>query len=164
METAARRRLLPFFLAPLFLAGCAESSSALHGVTTAGIAAALGSAGGPVVGFLAGIGAGYAVDQGVKYGEREMQANAQQAIADTAGPLEEGKGATWEVTDATPFFGRSGTVQVARAFGEAIPCKDAVFTVGDKPELFVTTICRDRSDRWRWAIAEPTVQRWGALQ
>jgi hypothetical protein len=49
-------------------------------------------------------------------------------------------------------------------FGEAIPCKDAVFTVGDKPELFVATICRDKSDRWRWAIAEPTVQRWGALQ
>jgi hypothetical protein len=148
----------------LLLAGCAESSSAVHGVATAGVAAGIGSAGGPVVGFLAGLLAGYAVDQGVKFGEREMQANAQQAIADTAGPLEEGKAAVWEVTDATPLFGRSGVVEVARTFGEAIPCKDAVFTVRDGPELFVATICRDKTGRWRWASAEPTVKRWGALQ
>ena len=144
--------------------GCADSSSATHGITTAGVAAGIGSAGG-FFGVLAGIAVGYAVDQGVKYGEREMQANVQQAIADAAGPLDEqGKASQWNVTDDFPLAGRSGTVQIARIFGEAIPCKDAVFTVADDTDLFVTTICRDKTGRWRWATAEPATSRWGTLQ
>jgi hypothetical protein len=157
------KRCAVLLLAPL-LAGCAENSAAVHDVSTVALAAALGSAGGPLVGFLAGIGAGYAIDQGVKWAERGVQDNAQQAIADTAGPLDPGKGAEWRVTDSFPISDRSGTVEVARAFGEMIPCKEVVFTVGDQPEFFTATICRDKTERWRWASAEPSVRRWGTLQ
>jgi len=150
-------------LAP-FLVGCAENSSAVHGVSTATVAAALGSAGGPVVGLIAGAAVGYAVDAGVKYGEREIQDNQQQAIADTAGPLEPGKGGEWQVTDSFPVSERSGMVEVARAFGEAIPCKEVVFNVAEDPEFFTGTICRDKAERWRWASAEPSIRRWGTLQ
>jgi hypothetical protein len=157
------KRSAVLLLAPLLL-GCAENSSAVHGVSTAAVAAALGSAGGPLVGFVAGLAVGYAVDQGVKYGERAVQENAQQAIADTAGPLDPGKGAEWIVTESFPVVDRRGLVEVARAFGEAIPCKEIVFSVSDNPEFFTATICRDKTERWRWALAEPTVHRWGTLQ
>jgi len=157
------KRTAVLLLAPL-LAGCAENSSAVHGVSTAAIAAGLGSAGGPVVGLIAGVVAGYAVDEGVKYGEREIQDNQQQAIADSAGPLEPGKGGEWQVTDSFPVSDRRGMVEVARDFGETIPCKEVVFNIGDDPGFFTGTICRDRTERWRWASAEPSIHRWGTLQ
>jgi hypothetical protein len=62
-----------------------------------------------------------------------------------------------------PLTGKSGMVQVARSFGEKIPCKDVVFTVGEEADFYVTTICQGKNG-WRWAIAEPAVPRWGALQ
>ena len=145
------------------LGGCAGAG--LGGVATAGVAAAVGSAtGNPLIGLGAGLAAAYGVDQGVKYGERRIEENVQGAVASTAGPLEVGKAAPWRVSDDLPFTGRSGTVQVAREFGEAIPCKDVVFTVDEDPDLFVTTICRNRAGTWRWALGEPTTRRWGALQ
>jgi hypothetical protein len=124
----------------------------------------VGAAGGPVLGIVLAIVVGYGVDQGVKFGERQMQLNVQNAIAAAAGPLDVGKAAPWQVPEDLPLFGRSGTVQVARSVGEAIPCKDVVFTVGESPEPFFTTICEAPGGAWRWATAEPSVGRWGTLQ
>jgi hypothetical protein len=147
------------------LGGCAETGGAAPGVATAGIAAAVGSAtGNPVIGLFAGLAAAYGVDQGVKYGERRIAETVQDAVANTAGPLDIGKSAEWKVESDVPLLSRSGTAQVARSFGEAIPCKDVVFTAGDDPDLYVTTICQNKAGAWRWAVAEPTVHRWGSLQ
>jgi hypothetical protein len=148
----------------LAMAGCAEAGPAVNSLSTAGIAAAVGSAFNPVIGLVVGVAAGYGIDQGVKYAERRIEGNVQNAIAETAGPLEVGATASWQVPERLPLTRRSGTVEVARAFGHAIPCKDVVFTVVDEPEVYATTVCRNGDGPWRWATAEPTVHRWGSLQ
>lgn len=149
----------------LGLAGCAGVGSAVTGVTTAGVAATVGSAtGNPFLGLLAGAGASYGIDQGVKYAERRITDNVHHAVAATAGPLDVGQAAPWRVEEALPLSGKSGTVQVARTFGAAIPCKDVVFTLDDAPDLTVTTVCRGKDGRWQWALAEPATRRWGSLQ
>lgn len=153
-------------LAGLFgLAGCGTLGSTVTGVATAGVAATVGTAtGNPYLGLLAGAGASYGIDQGVKYAERRITDNVHGAIATAAAPLDVGQAADWRVTEKLPLSGRTGTVEVARLFGAAIPCKDVVFTVGDAPDLNVTTICRARDGKWRWALAEPATGRWGSLQ
>lgn len=149
----------------LALASCASAGSTANTVATAGLAAIAGSAtGSPLIGLIVGLAASYGVDEGVKYGERLIQENVQNAVADAAGSLEPGQSASWEVPEKLPLTGRSGTVEVAREFGEAIPCKDVVFTVGSEPDFYTTTICRTKQGVWRWATAEPTVRRWGDLQ
>lgn len=149
----------------LALAGCANVGSAVTGVTTAGVAATVGSVtGNPYLGLIAGAGASYGIDQGVKYAERRITDNVHNAVAVAAGPLAVGQSAPWTVEEKLPLSGKTGTVQVARSFGEAIPCKDVVFMLDDAPDLNVTTICRSRDGHWRWALAEPATRRWGSLQ
>ncbi len=158
------RRGIAMSVAVLMLNACSEAGSAVNSVTSAGVAAAVGSAINPAVGLAAGVATSFGVDQGVKYAERRSHDNVQQAIADAAGPLAIGGAAAWEVPEMLPLDGRSGTVEVARAFGAAIPCKDIVFTVEDDGAFYTATICRKGDDPWRWASAEPTVHRWGTLQ
>ncbi|AIB16185.1 hypothetical protein ABAZ39_30480 (plasmid) [Azospirillum argentinense] len=149
----------------LALSGCAGFGSAVTGVTSAGVAATVGSAtGNPVLGVIAGAGVSYGIDQGVKYAERRITDNVHNAVARAAGPLAVGQSATWTVEEKLPLSGKTGTVQVARGFGEAIPCKDVVFTLDDAPDFNVTTVCRAKDGQWRWALAEPSTRRWGSLQ
>ncbi|MCW2241196.1 hypothetical protein [Azospirillum canadense] len=149
----------------LGLGGCSGVGSAVTGVTTAGVAATVGSAtGNPFLGLLAGAGASYGIDQGVKYVERRITDNVHHAVAAAAGPLDVGQAAPWRVEEALPLSGKIGTVQVARTFGAAIPCKDVVFTLDDAPDLTVTTVCRGKDGQWQWALAEPATRRWGSLQ
>jgi hypothetical protein len=158
------RHALLIAVTALTVAGCAESGPVVNSITTAGVAAAVGSAINPAVGLIVGVAAGYGVDQGVKYGARRIQGNVQNAIAEAAGPLEIGASTSWEVAERLPITRRTGTVEVARAFGQAIPCKDIVFTVAGEPDLYTATLCRNGDGPWRWATAEPTVHRWGSLQ
>lgn len=149
------------------LAGCVAVGPVVTSLTTAGVAGTVGSAtGSALAGALAGIGVSFGVDLGVDYGERLIQGNVQSAIASAAGPLAAGVAAPWQVAEWLPFTGRSGTVEVAREFGAAIPCKDIIFTVADDREhrVFATTLCRNDQGRWMWAAAEPSVHRWDFLQ
>lgn len=140
-------------------------NSAISSAGTAGIASGITSAtGSALVGTAAGIGAGIGLDIGIKYAERRIQRNAQDAVAIAAGPLVVGQSARWNVNAWLPLSERHGMVEIARSFGKAIPCKDVVFTVDDDDDLYVTTICADKKGNWRWALAEPTVDRWGLLQ
>lgn len=153
----------------LGLAACSSTSSgvssAVSSASTAGIAAGVTSAtGSALVGTAAGIGAGIGLDAAFKYGERRIHRNAQDAVAVAAGPLAVGQAARWNIDDWLPLTERHGTVEIARSFGRAIPCKDVVFTVDDDDNFYVTTICADKKGTWRWALAEPTVDRWGTLQ
>ncbi len=161
------RGIVILAVAALPLCGCAAAGPAITTLATAGIAGSVASAtGSALAGAVAGFGVAYGVDQGVKYGERRIEDNVQRAIAETAGPLKEGAAARWQVAEKLPFSDRSGTVEVARAFGTAIPCKEVVFTV-EKDEdhaIYTTTICRDDRGSWRWALAEPSIHRWGYLQ
>ncbi|HLI20045.1 MAG TPA: hypothetical protein VKV32_02935 [Stellaceae bacterium] len=166
----AGRRLAPLvFAALLALSACSSSGSAVDSAvstaTTAGIAAGVAKAtGNALVGTAAGIGAGIGIDAGIKYAERDIHRNAQDAIARAAGPLVVGQSARWNIPQFLPLWDKDGTVEIARSFGKAIPCKDAVFTVDGDDNLYVTTVCQDKKGLWRWALAEPTVDRWGSLQ
>lgn len=160
-------RLAIVLLGIVPLAGCAAAGSAVTTLTTAGVAGAVGSASGSaLLGAVVGFGVSYGVDQGVKYVERRIEGNVQIAIAETAGPLAVGQGASWQVTETLPLTSKSGTVEVARSFGETIPCKDIVFTDADDNDhhVFTSTICRNDLGNWVWALAEPSIHRWNYLQ
>jgi hypothetical protein len=156
-------------VAAVAVSGCSSTGtaidSAISSASTAGIASGITSAtGSAIVGTAAGIGAGIGLDAGIKYIERRIHRNAQDAVAVAAGPLAVGQAARWYIDQWLPLTDRHGTVEVARSFGSAIHCKDVVFTVDDDDDLYVTTICADKKGLWRWALAEPTVDRRGSLQ
>lgn len=117
------------------------------------------------MGVGAGIAASYGIDQGVDYVERRIHANVQRAIATTAGPLQQGQSARWQVEEKLPLTEKSGTLEIGRSFGGTIPCKDVVFKVDDdEHQVFVATICLNDRGTWVWATAEPSIHRWGGLQ
>ncbi|HTZ78132.1 MAG TPA: hypothetical protein VMC10_09495 [Stellaceae bacterium] len=151
------------------LCGCTNAGSAtdaaLGSAASAGIGSGVTSAtGSTLLGVAAGVGAGVGLDVGIKYIERRVHRNVQDAIAEAAGPLAVGQSARWTVEQWLPLTRKRGTVEAARDFGSAIPCKDIVFTVDGDDNLYVATVCADLRGRWRWALAEPTVDRWGTLQ
>ena len=147
MRRATTAALLAIALA---MSGCTNPGSA----TSAGIDAATS----------AGVGAGVGIDVAVKYAERRVHGHVQDAVALAAEPLAVGQSAHWNDEYWLPLDGKQGTVEVARSFGKAIPCKDIVFTVDKDDNLYVAVVCADKKGAWRWALAEPTVDRWGSLQ
>jgi len=167
MRRAAAAALLVTSIA---ISGCGEAQStasssglgaAVSGGVGAGVAHATGSA---LVGVAAGVGAGVGLDYGIKYAERRVHAHVQDAVALAAGPLAVGQSARWNDDYWLPLDGKHGTVEVARSFGNRIPCKDIVFTVDKDDNFYVAVVCADKHGAWRWALAEPTVDRWGTLQ
>jgi hypothetical protein len=163
------RRIAVLLAVMLGLAACSSTDSAVgsavSAASTAGVAAGITRAtGSALVGTAAGIGAGIGLDATIKYAERRIHRNAQDAVAVAAAPLGVGQSARWDIDGWLPLTDRHGTVEIARRFGKAIPCKDVVFTVDEDDDLYVTTICADKKGTWRWALAEPTVDRWGTLQ
>jgi hypothetical protein len=163
------RRTGLIVLALVPLAGCIAAGPAITSLATAGVAGGVGSAtGSAAAGIAAGFAVSLGVDQGVKWGERRLTQRVQSAVAHAAGPLEVGQSAPWQIPekDKLPWNGRSGTVEVARSFGQAIPCKDVVFTLAEDKahSIYSSTVCRNDTGEWRWALAEPSVYRWGYLQ
>lgn len=158
-------RFIAIAVVALPLMGCAAVGPAISGLATAGVAGTVGSAtGSALAGLVAGVAVSYGVDQGIKYAERDIQDNVQIAIADAAGPLDVGQAADWQVPQKVPLSGRSGTVEVARSFGQAIPCKEVIFTVEKDHGVYTTNVCRNDEGAWVWAAGEPSVHRWGYLQ
>lgn len=155
------------FLAALPLIGCAAAGPAITSLATAGVAGGVGSAtGSAAIGVAAGFAASVGVDQGVKWGERRLAGTVQGAVAEAAGPLDVGQSAAWQVKGKLPWSARSGKVEVARVFGQKIPCKEVVFTLQDDKahSIYTSTVCRNDEGEWRWALAEPSIDRWGYLQ
>jgi hypothetical protein len=151
----------------LVLSGCAGAGVLVTGLATAGVAGTVGGAtGNAALGVAAGVAASLGVDQGVKWGERHLDGSVQTAIAAAAGPLDVGQSAPWKVEGWLPLSDRDGTVEVARQFGDAIPCKDVVYKfTGDKSgRIFATAVCRSDEGVWVWALSEPSIYRWGYLQ
>jgi len=139
--------------AALPLMGCAAAGPAITSLTTAGVAGSVGSAtGSALAGVGAGVAAAYGTDQLVQYSERRLQDKQQQAIASAAAPLNSGQSAHWDIpSDGTidkaarlVLSGDKGTVEVAHIFGQAIPCKDVIFTVNGDHGIYTTTICNSR--------------------
>ncbi|GAC1339489.1 MAG: lipoprotein [Acetobacteraceae bacterium] len=129
-------------------------------------AASSGSAtGNPAVGIAVGIGVRAGVDELRKYVVRRRQAGEQDAIAEAAGSAPLGQARRWEIRHTIPLGNEHGELEAVREYRTKLAtCRDIVFSVVDETrELFATSLCQ-RAEGWRWAAAEPAVDRWGFLQ
>lgn len=162
-----RRTAAALALAAAALAGCSSVGGIAGAVT--GTAAAVGS-GNPAVGILVGVGTRAAADYGVRTVSRRWRRTEQDALATAVGAMEVGEVRPWEVRHDLPIGNGRGEVRVLRAVETPLArCKEALFSVaeGDGPDAarrwFVTSACR-QAEGWKWAAAEPAVERWGSLQ
>ncbi|OWT80867.1 hypothetical protein CEY04_05710 [Achromobacter sp. HZ28] len=120
-----------------------------------------------------GLGALALAKAGVQYSERVVHTNTQNSIATVAGPLKEGAIANWSVNHSFPIEDDAhGRVTVSRQISTgALDCKEIVFSVehdatkdaAASSAFYVASVCRD-GKTWKWASAEPSTDRWGALQ
>lgn len=147
------------------LAGCsslADISAELGGF---GVGAAVGAVtANPFIAVGVGLATQLALEEGIDYYQREEVEVVHIAIAEAAGSAEEGVATPWAAESDLPIVSAAGQVQVLRDFGGDIACKEIVFTDDDMAgSYFVAVICRG-TDGWRWAVAEPAIDRWGNLQ
>ena len=124
----------------------------------------------PAVGYAVGLGVQAATDATTKYVFRNWQKAEQDEIAAVIGNLEVGQSHNWAITHSVAYGDEHGEVRVTRLIDTPLAlCKEVIFSVdtGDGPTLkrgwYITTACRS-DDVWKWAAAEPAVERWGSLQ
>ncbi len=155
----------PGLVAGVLLLGGCSSFANIVGLATG--AAAGGASVNPAVGYVVAVGTAAAADAAFKWVARTRQRAEQDAIAAVAGPLPEGQVATWKIRHDLPFGNEHGEVQVVRDLATPLAtCKEIVFSVIDEPDPpahYATTLCQ-QPDHWKWALAEPAVERWGFLQ
>lgn len=163
--------LLPRTLAWLvLLAACLSGCSTIGSFTGAVAGIATGAATtNPAVAVTVGIGVKTATDALMKVATRRVSRAEQDAIAAAAGGTSVGESASWEASHPFGFGSRSGEVRVMRTIETALaPCKEILFALADgesegQRQWFAASICR-QADQWKWASAEPAVERWGNLQ
>jgi hypothetical protein len=150
------------------LAGC--SSVGGYAGALAGVATGTASSN-PAVGVAVGISVKAATDIALRRLNKELQADEQNGIADLAGHMNVGDRAPWKIHHLWSFGDEAGDLEVIGAIDNALSeCKEVMFSVaGGRPEArtsawFITQLCRQSDGRWRWAAAEPAVERWGTLQ
>jgi len=124
----------------------------------------------PAVGIGVGIAVQAATNEAVARMMKSLHQEQQDAIASTAGMLAVGATQPWRIKHSLPVENGHGEVRVLRSFSSSLAqCKEFAFSVadGDKPDAhqawFVASTCRQAS-AWKWASAEPAVERWGNLQ
>ena len=166
---------LPGILA-LLCAGVVTVTSGCSSIGAASGAAAAVASGAvtanPAIGLGVGTTVQAATDEAVNRYMKNMHADQQKLIAETAGRLPVDGTATWQVKHFLPVENGHGQVRVTRMFSSVLAsCKEFAFSVQDgdtaaAPEQwFTATACLDQSQStWKWASAEPAVTRWGALQ
>jgi hypothetical protein len=158
--------VLPVLLL-LLLSGC-KSIPEVAAVVSGGAAGV--ATGNPAIGFAVGVGVDAAANAGVRwYGQTRQQAE-QDAIAAVAGPLDVGGQGNWQIAHVIPIGDEHGTLTVVRSIENPLAyCKEIVFSVesGKNAALrrswYDADICL-KQRQWKWASAEPAVERWGNLQ
>jgi hypothetical protein len=155
------------FLLLAVLAGCSSTPQIIAVISGGTTGAATGN---PALGFAVGV----AVDAGatyvLRYYGRSRQGAEQDAIAQVAGDLPVGTKATWKIEHTIPIGDEHGQLRVVRAIDSPLAaCREIAFSVdegeGDKLKRawFTSAICK-QAETWKWASAEPAVERWGFLQ
>jgi hypothetical protein len=154
-------------LAAFVLTGCKLTGDLV--AAGAGGASAAATAN-PAVGIAVGIGVHAATDATFKYLGRKRQQGEQDAIAAVVATTNPGESHPWTIRHTIPIGNEHGTVSVTRVIATPLTtCKEVVFSVidGDRPDSprawYTTTACQQGA-RWKWAAAEPAVERWGYLQ
>jgi len=149
--------------AVVLLAGC-SSTSEIAAVISGGAAGA--ATGSPAVGFLVGVAVDAGANYVVRYYGRSRQGAEQDAIAEVAGDLPVGTEADWKIEHTIPIGDEHGRLRVVRAIDSPLAaCKEIAFSVddGSKRTWFTSDVCK-QAVGWKWASAEPAVERWGYLQ
>ncbi|HEX3574051.1 MAG TPA: hypothetical protein VHU42_05565 [Rhodopila sp.] len=164
--TVRAAKILPLLVLVL-LAGC-NSTAQITAAVTGGIAGV--STGSPAVGFLVAVLTDAGANYVVRYYGRSRQGAEQDAIAEIAGGLPVGTEAAWKIEHTIPIGNEHGRLQVVRTIDSPLAaCKEIAFSVdegkGDRLQRswYTTNICK-QARVWKWAAAEPAVERWGFLQ
>ncbi|CAN7614880.1 hypothetical protein LJR230_004457 [Trinickia sp. LjRoot230] len=151
----------------LSLNGCASVGAATGAV--AGAATGLVTAN-PAIGIGVGIAVQGATDDAVKRYMRSMHTDQQDQMAALAGAMDLGETRPWRVKHRLPLENGHGEVRVTRAFATPLArCKEFVFSVvdGNQPgaaaRWYTASACQ-QDQGWKWAAADPAVERWGSLQ
>ena len=151
----------------LLLAGCNAAPQIAALVTGSAAGAATAN---PALGFAVGVATDAGANYAFRWFSRSRQGAEQDAIAEVAGDLPVGTKADWKIEHTIPIGDEHGQLRVVRAIDSPLAtCKELAFSVdegkGDKLERswFTTSICK-QADTWKWAAAEPAVERWGFLQ
>lgn len=156
------RRGLPLAILGL-MAGC-SSASQIAGAVTGGVVGV--STGNPALGFAVAVATDAGTSYTFRYVARVRQGAEQDAIAQVAGTLPIGTRAGWKIEHSIPIGDEHGQLQVIRAIDSPLAaCREVAFSVEeDKTRAwFITSICK-QAETWKWAAAEPAVERWGFLQ
>jgi hypothetical protein len=151
----------------VMLSGCTAVS------TVTGIAAGVATGtvtGNPAIGASVAIATKAGVDEAGKYASRRSQQDEQDAIATAAGNIRVGEIGTWQVKRKLTRSVDQGEVRVLRVIRTPLTaCKEVLFSVlkeqGERTSRswFKTNACQN-GEQWKWALAEPAVERWGILQ
>jgi hypothetical protein len=160
-------RLTAQLAAILLLAGC-KAAPQIAAVVTGGAAGA--ATGNPAVGFAVGVATDAGANYAFRYISRTRQGAEQDAIAQIAGDLPVGTEASWKIEHTIPIGDEHGRLRIVRAIDSPLAaCKEIAFSVEDgkgdkmKRTWFTSSVCK-QSEEWKWAAAEPAVERWGFLQ
>jgi uncharacterized protein YdbL (DUF1318 family) len=148
----------------LALAGCNTTTAQVTAVVTGGVVGA--STGSPAVGFLVAVATDAGANYIVRHIGRARQGAEQDAIAEVAGGLPVGTEAAWKIEHAIPIGNERGRLRVVREIDSPLAvCKELVFSVDEsKTRSWYTADVCEQAERWKWASAEPAVERWGFLQ
>jgi hypothetical protein len=153
-------------LALLACGGCANSVGGATGAV-AGAATGLVTAN-PAVGVGVGIAVKAATTEAVKRVMKGLHQDQQIAIAVAATKLAPGETGQWQIEHTLPLENGHGHVRVGRRIDTPLAqCVEFAFSVQDDKQgedWYLSTICRNNYGSWRWAQAEPAVDRWGTLQ
>ena len=145
------------------LCGCASVADVAGAVAGLASGAATGN---PAVGIGVGVSVRAAANEGVRYVARRRQQNEQDAVASVVAEMKVGETRPWAV-DQRVAGDAHGEVRVVRLIKTPLTvCKEILFSVvGDEaPTVWFSTTACDEGGQWRWAAAEPAVDRWVNLQ
>lgn len=167
--TLGRPPVIRAAAAAVVLAACVSGCAAVGDITGAVAGLASGAAtGNPAVGISVGIAVRAGASELVDRVTRRRKEYEHDAIAGVAADMEVGEVRPWAV-DQQWLGDTHGEVQVLRSIPNALTlCKELLFWTAEagkngKPAWFSTTACR-HDGGWKWAAAEPAVERWINLQ
>lgn len=152
------------------LAGCSTVgglAGTVAGITTGSFTS------NPAIGIAVSVSVKALTDAQVKKLLRSLQQDEQDAIGAMAGAMAPGEIRQWQVRHLIPYGNNQGEIQVTRVIDTPLAsCKEVMFSVverkaeqpaDDVPRAwFSANVCR-QDQRWKWALAEPAVERWGSL-
>lgn len=127
----------------------------------------------PAIGIAVSVSVKAATDAGIKNLLRSLQQDEQDEIAALAGMMQQGEVRPWQVRHKIPYGNNQGDMQIIRSIVTPLAsCKEVMFTVDDAKAAavsdgtartwFAAHVCLQENG-WKWANAEPAVERWGAL-